>query len=127
MEFTIDYLDLALPMTNRKITKIEQFIHNCYFTNQFRHNMHGENPQLNSIIHLVISLGIHLGKQDKNNPPHAGISQEVFYNFEYIKNQNNDILGIIGANKNNSSNLQNFKRLDEKYNQIKQLLKKLSN
>ena len=86
MNHNIDYLDLALPMTNRKITKIEQFTHNCYFTNQLIHNMHGENPQLNSIIDLVISLGIHIGKQEKNSSPKAIIAREVLYNLEYTKN-----------------------------------------
>ena len=45
MNLTIEYLDLTLPMTNRrKITKVEQFTHNCYFSNQLKHNMHGDNP-----------------------------------------------------------------------------------
>ena len=87
--------------------------------------MHRENSQLNSIVDLVISLGIHLGKQDKNIPPKTVISQELLYNLEYIKNQNNYIIGIIGSNKNNCSNLQNLKKLDEKYNQIKQLLEEI--
>ena len=50
MDVTIEYLDLALPMINGIITKVEQFIHDGYFTSQFEHNMHGENPQLNSIM-----------------------------------------------------------------------------
>ena len=49
MDFTIEYLNLAMPKIYRKITKVEQFTHNCYFTNQFKHNMHGESTvKLNS-------------------------------------------------------------------------------
>ena len=125
MNLNIDYLDLALPETNRKITKIEQFTHKCYFNNQFKHSMHGENPQLNSIIDLIISLGIHLGKQEKNISPKAIISQEVLFNLEYIKNQNTDVLRTIGFNKNNCLNLQNLRRIEGKYNQIEQLLREI--
>ena len=124
MNLNIDYLDLALPETNRKITKIEQFTHKCYFNNQFKHSMHEENLQLNSIIDLIISLGTHLGKQEKNISPKAITSQEVLFNLEYIKNQNTDVLRTIGFNRNDSPNLQNLKR-EGKYNQIEQLLREI--
>ena len=87
--------------------------------------MHGENPQLNSIIDLVISLGIHPGKQDKSIPSKRLIPQELFYRLEYIKNQNNDILRIMGSNSNDLSNLHNLRKLDEKSNEIKQLIEEI--
>ena len=125
MNLNIDYLDLALREINRKIAKVEQFTHKYYFNNQFKHSMHGENPQLNSIIDLIISLGTHLGKQEKNISPKAITSQEVLFNLEYIINQNTDVLRTIGFNRNNSPNLQNLRRIEEKYNQIEQLLREI--
>ena len=65
MGVTIEYLNLAIPIVNRKVTKLYQFRHNCYFNNQFKHNIHGENPHLNSIKDILILLGLNLEKQVK--------------------------------------------------------------
>lgn len=65
MELQIEYLDLAIPNNCKKITKLEQFRHKCYFnkTNtNFHHELHSDNAQLNTIIDLLVSLGINLGK-----------------------------------------------------------------
>ena len=125
MDFIIEYLELAIPKIERRITRIEQFTHNSYFTNQFKHNMHGDNPQLNSIIDTIISLGIQLEKQDKNIPIKRETSQELFYNLEYVKNQNNVIIRTIGSNRNGLLNLHNLRELDKRYNEIKQLLQEI--
>ena len=44
MELTIDYLDLAIPEVNRKVTRLDQFRHTGYCNNQFKHDFHSENP-----------------------------------------------------------------------------------
>ena len=31
MEGNVEYLDLAIPNVNRKVTRLDQFKHNCYF------------------------------------------------------------------------------------------------
>ena len=50
MNFNLEYMDLALPKVEKKIVKVEQFSHKCYFLNSFKHNLHGENMQLNSLV-----------------------------------------------------------------------------
>ena len=117
MDFTLEYLDLALPRIEKKIVKVEQIFHKCYFSKTFKHNLHGENMQLNSSIDLVISLGFHLENQDKNKNP-----GNLMMNLDYIKTQNNDILKSLGLTKNNSNY---FKDLDNKYTKIIQLLEKI--
>ena len=124
MDFNIDYLDLVLPKIEKKIIKIEQFTHKCYFANSFKHNMHGDNMQLHSIIHMIISLGMYLEEQGKRSLPKHEISRDLHYNLEYIKIQNNDILGTLRATKNNSSS-HSRKELDNKYNKIKQFLEEI--
>ena len=64
-------------------------------------------------------------KQNKNNPAKKATPQELLFSLEYIKNENNDILKIMGSNKNNLSSLHNVRKLDEKYNVIKQLLEEI--
>ena len=125
IDFNIDYLDIALSRTKKKIIKIEQFTHKCYFVNLFKHNMHGDNPQLNSIIDMLISLGTHLEEQGKTSLPKNKISSNLHYNIEYDKSQNNDIRRIIGATKSNFSSSHNLRDLDKRYNEIKQLLEEI--
>ena len=95
MGVTIEYLDLAIPNVDRKVTRLDQFRHNCYFNNQFKHNTHGENPHSNSITDILISLGLNLEKQvnycteinermreiivSKNN-----VLKELSFNIEYV-------------------------------------------
>ena len=67
---------------------------------------------------MLISLRTHLEEQGKTKLPKIEISCNLHYNLEYVKNQNNDIIKTIGATKNN---LHNFKKLDKRYNEIKQL------
>ena len=43
MEFTVEYLDLAMPKIDRKVTRIDQFTHKYYFNNQFKRNIHSDN------------------------------------------------------------------------------------
>ena len=110
MELTVEYLDLAIPKVDRKVTKVDQFTDKCYFTNQFRHNMHSDNPQQNTIIDTLIALGLNLEKQSKDlTEIHNSIYentifkrnrlQELFHNIEYIKNQSNDIVKIISQRR----------------------------
>ena len=81
MGFSLDYLDLALPTEENKIIKKEQFSHKCYFLETFKHNLHGENMQLNSMVDLIISLGTHL----ENKNTHILNSSTILINLDYIK------------------------------------------
>ena len=122
MEFTVEYLDLTIPKVDRQVTKLEQFTHKCYFTNQFKHNIRSDNPQLNTIIDMLISLSTHLEKQDKDNPlidMKRNLSQKLVHNMEYVKNQNNDIIKAIGQRKNTSLGPNILIDLDKKYKEIK--------
>ena len=40
IEFTLEYLDLALPKIEKKIVKLDQFSHKCYFTKTYKHTLH---------------------------------------------------------------------------------------
>ena len=88
MGFSLEYLDFALPSKAKKIIKKEQFSHKCYFLETFKHTLHGENMQLNSLVDLIISLQTHI--QNKNT--HISNSNTLLINLDYIKAQNNDIL-----------------------------------
>ena len=81
MGFTSEYLDLTLPIIEKKIIKKEQFSHKCYFLETFNHNLHGENMQLNSLVDLIISLGTHLENQDT----HISNPNTLLKNLDYIK------------------------------------------
>ena len=98
--------------------------------------MHSDNPQLNTIIGMLISLGINLEKHDKylteiNNHMHENIVsknnilKELFYNIEYVKNQSNDIIKTIGERKVVSLGHNILINLDIKYKEITQLLEEL--
>ena len=89
MDFTLGYMDLALTRVEKKIVKIEQFSHKCYFLKPFKHNLHGENMQLNSLVDLVISLGFYLENQGIHNTKNLG---NLMIDFDYIKTQDKDIL-----------------------------------
>ena len=88
-------MEIAIPKVDRKVTKLEQFKHNSYFTNQFKHNMHSDNPHLNTITDIWISLGLNLGKQVKylteiNNQMRENIISKnnilkiLFYSVKYV-------------------------------------------
>ena len=66
MDLTIEHLDLAVPKVDRKVTKLVQLKHNCYCSSQFKHNIHNDNPHLNTITYILISLSLNLEKQVKN-------------------------------------------------------------
>lgn len=115
MEYDIDYRDLALPRDyKKKITTVKEFILSCYFDRKFDHIVHSENPQLNNIVDMLISLGISLEKFDGqmhriNTHIHSSIVsrniifEELVNNIDYIKQQNNEIIGKLG--QNNSQNI----------------------
>ena len=115
-------MDLALPKVEKKIVKVEQFSHKCYFLNSFKHNLHGENMQLNSLVDWIISLGTHLEKQDTLSIYQNKSPSNLMHNLDYIKIQNNDILRSLGLTKTNSNY---FKDLDSKYTKITQLLEEI--
>lgn len=149
MELKREYLDLAISNIGRKIVKLEQFKHKCYFNNYkniFHHSMHQENSQPNTTFDLLISLGINLGKYHHNminlnnqiNTDQVARNRIINLlrcNIEYIKNQNNDlikslreikklahkqaILDVINWTQNNTI------RLDNKYQEIKHSLDEL--
>ena len=123
-DFNLDYLNLALPRIEKKIVKAEKFTRKCYSEIPFKHNQHGENMQLNSIVDLIISLGTHLEEHGKHNMSRNESSSDVMHNLDYIKNQNNNVLKILGTTKSNSSSI-NLKDLDKKYTKIKQLLEEI--
>ena len=106
MGFSLEYLDLALPTVEKKIIKKEQFSHKCYFSKTFKHNLHGENMQLNSVVNLIISLGTHL----ENKNTHIPNSNTLLINLDYIKTQNNDILKSLGLKEKHNY----FKDLETK-------------
>ena len=118
MNSTLEYLDLALPRVEKKIIKKDQFSHKCYFLETFKHNLYGENMQLNSLVDLIISLGTHLKCQDI----HTSNPGNILKNLDYIRTQNNDILKFLGSTKNNSNY---FKDLENKYTKILKLLEEL--
>ena len=91
MGFSLEYLDLAIPTVEKKVIKKEQFSHKCYFFETFKHTLHGENMQLNSLVDLLISLGTHL--ENRNTP--TSNSRTLLINLDYIKTQNNDILKAL--------------------------------
>lgn len=113
MELPIEYLDLAIPNNSKKVVKLEQFRHKCYFNtskNNFHHTIHQENAQLNTITDHLISLGINLGKYhhhitNLNNQSNTDliarnrIRNLLHRNIEYIKNQNTDLIKCLGEIK----------------------------
>ena len=117
MGFSLDYLDLALPNETKKIIKKEQFSHKCYFLETSKHTLHGENMQLNSLVDLLISLGIHLG--NKNTPMLN--CNTLLRNLDYIKTQNHDILKVLGT----TEKYDYFKDLETKYTKIIKLLEEI--
>ena len=134
MDLEIRYLDLAIPKTNRKATKLDQFRHNCYFINQFKHNIHSDNSQLNTFIDMLIALEINLEKQDKylaeintyiheNIVSKNNISKNLFNKIEYVKNQSNDIIRTLGQSKHVSIHRNTFEKtitkLDKRYKDIR--------
>ena len=118
MSFSLEYLDLALPTVEKKIIKKEQCSHKCYFLETFKHNLHGENMQLNSSVDLIISLGKHL----KNKNTHTSNSNTLLINLDYIKTQNNDILKSLGLTRNHPDY---FNNLETKYTEIIRLLEEI--
>ena len=106
MDFTLEYLDLALPKVEKKISK-NQFSHKCYFLETFKHNLHGENMQLNFLVDFLISLGTHL----ENQKIHTPNLNNLLRNLDYIKTQNNDILKSLGLTEKHNY----FKDLETKY------------
>ena len=117
MGFSLEYLDLALPTVEKKIIKKEQFSHKCYFLEIFKHNLHDENMQLNSLVDLLISLGTHL----ENKNTHISNSNTLLINLDYIKTQNNDILKSLGLTDKQNY----FKDLETKHTKIIRLLEEI--
>ena len=81
MNSTLEYLDLALPRVEKKIIKKDQFAHKCYFLETFKHNLYGENMQLNSLVDLIISLVAHL----ENQETHTSKPGNILKNLDYIR------------------------------------------
>ena len=118
MGFSLEYLDLALPIVEKKVIKKAQFSHKCYFLKTFKHNLHGKNMQLNSLVDLIISLGTHLENQDT----HISNPSTLLINLDYIKTQNNDILKSLVLTENHSNYLID---LENKYTKIIRLLEEV--
>lgn len=115
MEFDIEYLDLALfKEDKKKVRVIKEFSLNCYFHKKFNHIVYSENSQLNSVVNMLIFLGISLDKFDGqmhriNTHIHSSsifknkIFGDLVNNINYIWQHNNDIIGKLGQ-----SNLRAF-------------------
>ena len=117
MGFSLEYLDLAIPTVEKKVIGKEQFSHKCYFLETFKHTLHGENMQLNSLVDLIIPLGTHL----KNKNTHISNSNMLLINLDYIKTQNNDILKSLGLTDKQNY----FKDLETKHTKIIRLLEEI--
>ena len=136
MQLKVEHLDLAIPTVDRKVTKLDQFRHNYYFTNQFKHNIHSDNSQLNTTVDMLIASGLNLEQEDKylteiNNHIHENIIsklnilKELFYNIEYVNNQSNDVIKTIGERKDISLCHNILINLDKKYKEIKHFSEEL--
>ena len=117
MGFSLDYLDLALTTKTEKVIKKEHFSHKCYFLETYKHTLHSDNMQLNSLVDLLISLGVHL---ELTNKPRLNYDT-LLRNLDYIKTQNHDILKVLGK----TEKYDYFKDLETKHIKIIKLLEEI--
>lgn len=54
---SINYLNLEISYHQKTLININSHSLNCNFSNIYKHELHGSNSQLNSLIDLIINLG----------------------------------------------------------------------
>lgn len=57
---SLKYLDLKISNRQKTLVKIKENNHLCNLGNNYVHELHGSNSQLNSIVDLIINLGDNL-------------------------------------------------------------------
>lgn len=139
----LKYLDPAFPfMTNKIIIEKEDFNLKCYFDRNFSHNMHGNNSCINSLVDIITSLREKLEESQKridninayigkNLTTRDKLLENLVINNDYIKNQNNEIIGLLNKletfDKNNVITILNSEmdKINKQYNKLGLLLKEL--
>lgn len=95
---SINFLNLELNNTQKILVKIKEYNLICNFNNNYSHDLHGSNSQLNSLVDLIINLGKNLKTSQFNF--HKEIEdlknrKTKITNLDYIKDQNSVILDIL--------------------------------
>lgn len=61
-----EFLDLDYKFKDRNIISLDNYKFISHFDKRFKHLLHEENQQLNSITDLIINLGTNLKRCDKS-------------------------------------------------------------